>query len=464
MKFTKTVAILLLVCCILIAMVGCNTPGPQGEVGPQGAQGVQGPQGEKGETGAQGPQGAQGLQGEKGETGAQGPQGEKGEDGKSTYEIYCEKYGYTGTEEEWLQEVYNKLNELGPQDIYKIAQAAVVTLRSYNYSGDLFSSGSAFFVDAQGTLVTAYHVIDGAYSLKIETFDNATYPVKNVVAFDADRDIALLRVELPSENAFLKTRNSITPGEVAYSFGSSLGFLDGSFASGVIASGLHEVIIDESTDESFKEIQYTAPVSSGNSGGPILNANGEAIGIVTWGYTIGDSLNFATHISELGELDRTYERSVAAFFHNTEYYKTKMFEDMYVESEPNNSMTTANLFYSGNSVRGETYKGAYDYYKITINQASDFNIAFVGDTPTIYYPLLINGRTDATVDLEWKDIEYDGETIYCADLYLAAGTYYIRVNGYYDSLATEYVLYSYWRPWSEYVDFEYDVSYRDMLE
>ena len=104
MKFTKTVAILLLVCCILIAMVGCNTPGPQGEVGPQGpqgAQGVQGLQGEKGETGAQGPQGAQGLQGEKGETGAVGDKGEKGDKGddgedvtvEALYEAYVTEHG-----------------------------------------------------------------------------------------------------------------------------------------------------------------------------------------------------------------------------------------------------------------------------------------------------------------------------------------------------------------------------------
>ena len=147
----------------------------------------------------------------------------------------------------------------------------------YNYSGSWISSGSGFFIDEEGTLATAYHVINGAYSLKIETSDGASYDVKNVVAFDSDRDIALLSVELPYQNSFLKIQESITPGEIAYSFGSSLGFLDGSFASGVIASDLRETVIDETTDESFKEIQYTAAVSSGNSGGPILNSNGEVI-------------------------------------------------------------------------------------------------------------------------------------------------------------------------------------------
>ena len=356
------------------------------------------------------------------------------------------------------------MNKLEPQDIYAIAEKSVVTVRVYNYSGDLISSGSGFFIDSKGTLATAYHVINGAYVLKIETAGGATYTVKNVVAFDSVRDIALLYVEMPQPNAFLKMQTTITPGEVVYSFGSSLGFLNGSFASGVAASDLRETIIDETTDESFKEIQYTAAVSTGNSGGPILNAKGEVIGIVTWGYTVGNSLNFATHISEIDVLDRTYERSVAAFFHNTEYYKIKMFEDVYVESESNNYESTANIMYSGYSVEGETYKDEYDYYKITIYETCDFSIAFTSDTYYLYYPLLVDGSTSSTVDLDWKSISHNEETIYCASTYLTSGTYYIKINGNYEDRTAEYVLYAYWRPKSDFVNFEYDVFYRDMLE
>jgi len=410
-------------------------------------------------------QGTPGIQGEQGPKGDQGLQGPSGESGKSAYEIYCEKYGYTGSEEEWLQEIYAKLNTYEPQDIYEIAKHAVVTIDAYNYSGESVSAASGFFIDDKGTIATAYHVIDGAYSLKIETFEGAIYAVQKVVAFDSDRDIALLRVNLSSPTPFLELQNSITPGEVAYSFGSSLGFLDGSFASGVIASDFRETVIDETTDETFREIQYTAPVSSGNSGGPILNAKGEAIGIVTWGYTIGNSLNFATHISELDTLDRSYERSVASFFHDTEYFKIKLLEDFYMESEPNSSMTSANILRSGNTIGGETYNGEYDYYKITVYEATDFNIAFIGSSTKLYYPLLINGSTNTTVDLEWTDIEYEGETVYCSDAYLTAGTYYVRVNGYNDQTEkTQYILYTYWRPWSECQAYAYDIYYRDMFE
>lgn len=88
--------------------------GPQGETGATGATGPQGPQGETGATGATGPQGPQGEtgatgpqgpQGETGATGATGPQGPQGATGKSAYEIYCELYGYEGSEEQWITDL-----------------------------------------------------------------------------------------------------------------------------------------------------------------------------------------------------------------------------------------------------------------------------------------------------------------------------------------------------------------------
>ncbi len=147
MKKVKLGILLITLLTLSIVLCSCvGEQGPQGEIGAQGPQGEQGLQGEKGETGAQGPQGEkgetgetgaqgpQGEKGEKGETGAQGPQGEKGETGetgaqgpqgekgetgetgaqgpqgepgKSAYELYCEKYGYTGSEEQWLYDLLN---------------------------------------------------------------------------------------------------------------------------------------------------------------------------------------------------------------------------------------------------------------------------------------------------------------------------------------------------------------------
>ena len=93
--------------------------GAQGEKGDKGDTGAQGDKGDKGDNGAQGDKGdtgAQGEKGDKGDTGAQGEkgdkgdtgaQGDKGDTGSSAYELYKEKYGYEGTEEEWLYDLVN---------------------------------------------------------------------------------------------------------------------------------------------------------------------------------------------------------------------------------------------------------------------------------------------------------------------------------------------------------------------
>lgn len=438
--------------CLLFSFVSCV-----GIEGPKGEQGLQGPQGE------QGIKGDQGLQGPAGEQGPQGPQGEKGEDGKNAYELYCEKYGYTGTEEQWLAEIHASLNTLKTEDIYKIAEKAVVTIRAINSKGELFSSGSGFFIDSDGTIATAYHVIDGAHSLKIETHDGATYSVKNVVAFETVRDIALLRADIPVTNDFLKMQESITPGETAYSFGSSLGFLDGSFASGVVASSLHERVIDEKTGESFKEVQYTAPVSSGNSGGPILNSKGEAIGIVTWGYTVGNSLNFATHISEIEVLDRTYERPVEDFYRDVEYYTVKMLDVIRNESEPNNYTDTANILLNGETFKGKTNSSDFDVFKITVEEECAFTISYYGNSLYLYYPSFKNASTDSEVALQWSEVSVDGSRVLCASSQLQPGTYYITVCGRLTS-ETQYFLYGFWRPFSEFQGFNGEVTYEDVFQ
>ena len=256
----------------------------------------------------------------------------------------------------------------------------------------------------------------------------------------------------------------MTPGETAYAFGSSLGFLDGSFSSGVVASKLRETVIDEKTEESFKEVQYTSPVSPGNSGGPLLNARGEVIGVVTWQYTEGDSLNFGTHISEINTLDTDYERSVASFFHDTEYYTIKFTENHAFETEPNNKSTTADILINGSTVEGETQTGEYDFYKVTLDKESHLTLIFAGSTPTVFYPVLINSATNSAVTLDWSPYTYEDITFYYTAVRLPAGTYYIRINGYYDSTVTEYILYTYHRPWSEYEEFGYGVTFIDTLK
>ena len=502
----KRIIYILSVFCLLLTLSACS--GEQGAKGEPGAQGIQGLQGEPGADGkgivdisktktegnidtytitytdgttstftvTNGTDGGTGssptFKCEEGKLYVSYDSGEsweylqdvlKGENGLSAYELFCQKFGYTGTEEEWLEEVFANAARIEPEDIYAIAEKAVVTIKVYNKAGTHVSSGSGFFIDSDGTLATAHHVIDGAYSMKIEMLDGTEHNVKNVVAFDVNRDIALLRVELSKKNDFLKIEeDDITPGEAAYSFGSSLGFLDGSFASGVVASPLREKQIEEGEEETFLELQYTAPVSSGNSGGPILNSKGKVIGIVTWGYTIGNSLNFATYIGELESLDTSYERTVTDFYHDTEYFYIKFLEELSDESEDNDSAASANLITAiGKSVKGATHYGEYDYYKIVLTEDSNFNIAYYSTSANPALSLL---KSDGTtqISLEWSGEAYGDYTVYCSSKNLTAGTYYILISASSFS-QQQYYLYTFWRDLEEFENFEYDIYYSDML-
>lgn len=388
-----------------------------------------------------------------------------GANGLSAYELYCQKFGYTGTEEEWLKELFANASRLDSEDIYAIAERAVVTIKCYDKNGNHTASGSGFFIDSNGTLATAHHVIDGAYAMKIETASGKEHDIKNVIAFDDARDIALLRADLDYENDFLETeKDGITPGEAAYSFGSSLGFLDGSFASGVVASPLRETLVEEGGEEYFLELQYTAPVSSGNSGGPILNSKGHVIGIVTWGYTIGNSLNFATYIEELDSLDTSYERSVSDYYLDTEYFYIKFLEENSNEAESNNSSSTANLIEDvGLTVYGTTRSGDYDYYKIVLEEDSNLSLAYYS---TAINPKIALFESDGktSVSLSWPTATYgENTTVYCSSVNLEAGTYYVVIAGSSPYSSEQYYIYSFWRSIDEFEGFEYDIYYEDML-
>lgn len=407
---------------------------------------------------AQGPQGVQGVQGE------QGIQGEVGPQGKSTYEMYCEVYGYTGTEEEWVAEIHRDLSRMEPTEIYELAKTAVVTVETFDGDGDDIGSGTGFFIDDKGTVVTAYHIIDGAQEIKVRMLEDATYPVSKVVAFDKDRDLAILKINVTKRTAYLELeKESLTAGEAVYSFGSSLGILDGSFSSGVVASNLRETVINEKTDETFEEIQYTAPVSNGNSGSPLINAYGRVVGVVTWGYTIGSSLNFGTYIKELDHLNRAYERSVKAFFLDTQYYQDKMYEMILEERENNDATTRANHILSGQTMTGETMLEAIDIFEFVIHEESDFNMAYYADSYNLYYPALYDAKLEY-IDLTWEDVYDDyGDEVCCARTTLSPGTYYIVVEGRYEYTTTEYWLYTYWRPQKERNNFKYEITFEDMF-
>jgi S1-C subfamily serine protease len=167
--------------------------------------------------------------------------------------------------------------------------------------GQLGGLGAGVIVNEDGAILTARHVIAGASEVEV-TFADGTEARAQVASEDPENDIAVLMADRPPEvivPAVLGSSSALQVGDEAFAVGHPLG-LTGSLSAGVI-SGLERSIPlgDGQTLEGL--IQFDAAVNRGNSGGPLLNRDGQVIGIVTalanpseQGYFIG--IGFAVPI------------------------------------------------------------------------------------------------------------------------------------------------------------------------
>jgi Trypsin-like peptidase domain len=181
-------------------------------------------------------------------------------------------------------------------DMVKRSSDAVVLIVISNSSGQETASGSGFLVSADGEIVTNYHVIKEAHSAIVKLSNGAFFPVNGILASEADKDLAVIKVNgknLPFLS--LGDFDKLRVGDHVIAIGSPLG-LEGTVSDGIV-SALRDVA-------SKKWIQTTAPVSPGNSGGPLLDMNNHVVGVITWGVNLelGQNLNFAAPCSEVTAL------------------------------------------------------------------------------------------------------------------------------------------------------------------
>jgi S1-C subfamily serine protease len=189
--------------------------------------------------------------------------------------------------------------------VYQQILPSLVTIEteSAETKGEGEGLGTGVIVNANGSILTAFHVVDGATSVRV-TFVDGTRSSAAIEASDAENDIAVLAAE--------RTPEVIVPavlgggarvGDEAYAVGHPLGYVD-SLTSGVI-SGLGRSVEAKHGKTLHDLIQFDAAVNPGNSGGPLLNRAGQVIGIVTAlanpssnGYFIG--IGFAVPIGTAG--------------------------------------------------------------------------------------------------------------------------------------------------------------------
>ncbi|MBZ0284565.1 MAG: trypsin-like peptidase domain-containing protein [Anaerolineae bacterium] len=173
-------------------------------------------------------------------------------------------------------------NERYFASIYERVSPSVVSINVVGLSqdGNLFSAGgTGFVIDKDGHIVTNNHVVDGAERIEVNFLDG-TIVRGQVVGLDPDSDLAVLKVDLPADRLSpvgLGDSNNLFIGETTVAIGSPFG-QRWTLTTGVI-SALDRTISGLTDFTVGAVIQTDAAINPGNSGGPLLNLQGEVIGV-----------------------------------------------------------------------------------------------------------------------------------------------------------------------------------------
>jgi serine protease Do len=194
--------------------------------------------------------------------------------------------------------------------LYELACKQVVGITTevtyQNFFGQTSTSavsGSGFILSDDGYILTNYHVIEyadkGGYAISVMLHDGTRYEAA-IVGSEESNDIAVLKIEATGLTPVtLGNSDAIRVGDEVHAVGNPLGELEFSMTNGYV-SALDRIITTESGGDAINMFQIDAPVNSGNSGGPLYNAAGEVIGVVTAKYQSSgvEGLGFAIPIND----------------------------------------------------------------------------------------------------------------------------------------------------------------------
>ncbi len=197
----------------------------------------------------------------------------------------------------------------------------MAVINSYDKQNNPLTQGSGFFITSEGILVTNYHVVKGAEITRITAklpTTGAIYEAKSIIGGDPIKDFVFLQFDAhETPHVKLGNSNEIRTGEKVVAIGAPLG-LENSMSEGVISNPERDIA-------GRKYIQFTAPISSGSSGGGLFDRYGTVIG-VTAAYVSGtpaepgQNLNLAVPINlvrdNLNGSDTSLTTNSALYFYS----------------------------------------------------------------------------------------------------------------------------------------------------
>ena len=156
--------------------------------------------------------------------------------------------------------------------------------------------GSGFVINADGYLMTNFHVIEGETEISVEVYhqrngqlERDVYKQVHIVAINKFQDLALLHIEDKNAPKFkfitLGSADVLTVGDSVFAIGSPMG-LERTVTQGIISTKTREL-------EGELYLQTSAQINPGNSGGPLFNMAGEVVGVTNMKITSGEGLGFA---------------------------------------------------------------------------------------------------------------------------------------------------------------------------
>lgn len=164
---------------------------------------------------------------------------------------------------------------LSAEEIYQKVLPSVVSVTAY--TSEYGSSGSGIVLSADGYIITNYHVIEGMDRASVTPLSSGQTSSARLVGCDPDMDLAVLKIDkdnlIPAE--FAPSRD-LVPGQTVYAIGNPMGYLYGSITDGIVSYVRRPVVV---SGRSMTLIQTNAALNSGSSGGALVNAWGQVVGI-----------------------------------------------------------------------------------------------------------------------------------------------------------------------------------------